>query len=189
MSLVPLDELFADIGGQPNSCTHEEYYAFAKRVRETPRGRLLVFGVGRDSIAWQGVNRGGTTLFLENNPEWISKIAAVVGEERIREISYPQTFEDWNDLGLGLDQVQLPENVTDLLDASWNHVFVDAPWGPTFGRHQSTLAATKAVRPGGLLALHDCEREREQTICRILLEGQGFELLEEVERLRIYRAP
>ena len=66
---------------------------------------------------------------------------------------------------------------------------LNAPWGPTFGRHQSTHAATLAVKPGGLIAIHDCEREREQTVCRVLLEGRGYNLLEEVERLRIYQAP
>ena len=87
------------------------------------------------------------------------------------------------------DRVMSPAMDNPPFDRSWDCAFVDAPWGPTFGRHQSTHAATLAVKPGGLIAIHDCEREREQTVCRVLLEGRGYNLLEEVERLRIYQAP
>lgn len=184
-----LEEIFAEIGGQPNSCSHEEYYAFARQVREVKSCRLLVFGVGRDSIAWRTVNQRGQTLFLENNPEWIEKIGSEIGADHILPLAYQQVYEDWEATGCSADAVALPELENAPFDHSWDCVFVDAPWGPTFGRHQSTHAATLAVKPGGLIALHDCEREREQTVCRILLEDRGFELVEEIERLRIFRAP
>lgn len=182
-------EIFAPIGGQPNSCTLREYLAFATRVHAVAPCRLLVFGVGRDSAAWCEVNPGGTTRFLENNAEWIEKIRSAVPPGSIHPIDYQQPFEKWEATGFSAAAVPLPQTDASLFDSSWDAVFVDAPWGPTFGRHQSSHAATRAVAPGGLVALHDCEREREQAICRHILEERGLTLEEEIERLRIYRAP
>ena len=76
---LSLEEIFAEIGGQPNSCSFEEYYAWARHVQSVPECHLLVFGVGRDSVAWQQVNQGNTTLFLENNGEWIEKVTHQIG--------------------------------------------------------------------------------------------------------------
>ena len=186
---LSLEELFAEIGGQPNSCSLEEYCAWARHLQAVPSCRLLVFGVGRDSVAWQEVNRGNTTLFLENNGDWIKRVTPQIGGEHIRALAYAQSYEEWAADNFSAKAVVLPTMETPPFDGTWDCAFVDAPWGPTFGRHQSTHAATRALRPGGLVAIHDCDREREQTVCRILLEGRGFTLLEEVERLRIYRAP
>ena len=183
------EEIFADIGGQPNSCSLLEYCAWARHLQAVPSCRLLVFGVGRDSVAWQEVNRGNTTLFLENNEDWIARVRSETAEAHIRSLVYAQRHEEWAETNFSGEAVLLPAMGTPPFDGSWDCAFVDAPWGPTFGRHQSTHAATLAVRPGGLIAIHDCEREREQTVCRVLLEGRGFTLLEDVARLRIYQAP
>ena len=130
-----------------------------------------------------------STRFLENNEEWIKRVTAEIGSEHIRTMDYGQTFEEWKETDFSEQAVLLPDMADPPFDGSWDCAFVDAPWGPTFGRHQSTHAATCAIKPGGLIALHDCEREREQIVCKILLEGRGYELVEEIERLRIYRAP
>ena len=182
------EEIFAGIGGQPNSCTLREYSAFARRVQRIESCRLLVFGVGRDSAAWRRVNHGNPTLFLENNEEWIHRIGEEIGKEHILSTSYQQRFEEWEKTGFAADKVALPALENAPFNKEWDCVFVDAPWGPTYGRHQSTYAASCALKPGGFIALHDCERARERIVCRVLLEERGFELVEEVERLRIYRA-
>lgn len=186
---LSLKDIFEGIGGQPNSCTLQEYCAFAHYVQTTPSCRLLVFGVGRDSVAWRKLNHGNLTLFLENNTEWIDRIGKEIGKEHIIALTYQQTFEDWERTDFAADQVTLPVLESSPFNGEWDCVFVDAPWGPTFGRHQSTYAAIKSVRPGGIVGLHDCEREREQIVCRTLLEGNGFKMVEEVERLRIYQSP
>lgn len=183
------EEIFAEIGGQPNSCSLEEYCAWARHLRALSSCRLLIFGVGRDSVAWQEINQGNTTLFLENNEDWIERVRTQAGDAHIRSLVYAQPYEEWAAEKFSGEAVVLPTMESPPFDGTWDCAFVDAPWGPTFGRHQSTHAATRAVRPGGLVALHDCEREREQTVCRVLLEERDFTLLEEVERLRIYQAP
>lgn len=184
-----LGDIFAPIAGQPNSCTHGEYLAVAEHVRRLAPCRFLVFGVGRDSAAWSEVNAGGQTLFLENNPEWVDRIGNAIDATSIRLVRYQQSYEEWEAAGLSGEEVPLPELSDPPFDHSWQIVFVDGPWGPTYGRHQSAHAAARAVVPGGLVALHDCDREREQTICRLILEARGFVLENEVERLRLYRAP
>ena len=188
MALTP-EDVFAEIGGQPNSCTLREYCAFAEHVQKIASCRLLVFGVGRDSTAWRRLNHGNPTLFLENNGEWIDRIGKEIGNEHILAVTYQQSFEHWEKTDFAADQVTLPALESPPFNGEWDCVFVDAPWGPTFGRHQSTYAATKSVKPGGFVGLHDCEREREQIVCKILLEANGFELVTEVERLRIYQSP
>ncbi|CAA0833161.1 Protein of unknown function (DUF579 [Striga hermonthica] len=35
---------------------------------------FLVFGLGHDSLMWASLNPGGTTLFLEEEPNWIIKV-------------------------------------------------------------------------------------------------------------------
>ena len=184
-----IEEIFAPLGGHRNGCTLAEYLAFARHVREQSPARLLVLGAGYDSKAWIASNHGGTTLVLENNPEWIEKIGAEIKPSALQRINYQQKFEIWQENGFDREAAALPETSPSPFDASWDLAFVDGPWGPTWGRHQSTLGAAQALRPGGLLALHDCERDREQAVCRQLLEPAGFTLEEEVERLRIYRAP
>jgi hypothetical protein len=186
---LPPEDLFAEIGGQPNSCTLREYCAFAEHVQNIESCRLLVFGVGRDSSAWRKLNHGNPTLFLENNEEWIHRIGEEIGKEHILNTTYQQRFEEWEQTGFASDKVALPTLENAPFNSEWDCVFVDAPWGPTFGRHQSTYAATKSVRQGGFIGLHDCEREREQVVCKTLLEANGFDLVEEVERLRIYQSP
>jgi hypothetical protein len=68
----------------------------------------------------------------------------------------------------------------------WDAIFVDAPLGLARGpgRHSSIYTARGLVKEGGLLAVHDCDRVMERTLCDLLLEGR--ELLSEVEKLRVY---
>ena len=46
-----------------------EYRCIARAIERHHAGNLLIFGVGRDSSVWLEANRGGTTVFLEHEPE------------------------------------------------------------------------------------------------------------------------
>ena len=37
---------------------------------------LLIFGLGNDSVFWHKLNRGGVTVFLEDNLDWYNKITS-----------------------------------------------------------------------------------------------------------------
>jgi hypothetical protein len=184
-----VEEIFAPIGGHKNGCSLAEYLHVARLVRGLAPCRFLVFGAGEDSAGWVETNSGGTTLFLENDAGWREKIAPRVAAARILQVEYAQSFEAWEAAGFPPGGVSLPGVAEEVLDGDWDIAFVDAPWGPTYGRHQSTWAATRAVRPGGFIALHDCDRDREQAVCRHVLEAHAFTLHSATERLRVYRAP
>jgi len=90
--------------------------------------RLLVFGAGNDSSMWQQLNEGGTTVFLEHNPEWIVKIRGSDASLDIRPVQYATRITKWREL---LDQgdslqMDLPQDVR---RKRWDVVLVDAPNG------------------------------------------------------------
>src|SRR5207302_10994417 len=45
-------------------------------VRSHPGCRLLVFGLGNDSAYWHAINRGGRTVFLEDDAGWMRTVLA-----------------------------------------------------------------------------------------------------------------
>jgi hypothetical protein len=182
-----LEEIFAPIAGQRNGCSLAEYLSFAALVRDMAPCRLLVFGVGRDSPAWVETNNGGTTLFLENNRDWHDRTASVIGPELIQSITYQQPFSNFAAQSFSHEAVLLPVTRPCPFDRSWHAAFVDAPLAASFGRHQSVHAAAKALATNAILALHDCNRQHEQLLCRHILCPRGFELISESERLRVYR--
>ena len=103
--------------------------------------------------------------------------------------NYDYRFEAWQADNFELTSGLKVNELRAVGETSWDIVFVDAPFGPKFGRQQSSFMATQFVRPGGLVALHDCERAREQAVCRYIFDRLGYEVLLDVERLRIYKAP
>jgi hypothetical protein len=189
-SKVPkgIKDIFAPLGGLPYSCSHAEYHYLGQLIRAWAPIRLLVFGVGRDVRAWTEVNsHGGTCLFLENDLQWFERARREVPEANIKEITYSSDFAEWADQGYQLGNHLIPEVAGFEFSQKWDVAFVDSPLGATFGRQQSAFLATKVLRHGGLLAIHDCERNWEQEICRRIIEPSGFSLYEEVERLRVYK--
>lgn len=189
-SLRPdLIELFGQFEGEGFGCTLDEYIGLATLVRGMAPCRLLVFGLGRDTGAWIDTNWRGRTVFVENDPEWIETTRDTIPGVVVAHVSYDIRFESWRDDGFQLGEKLLVELPAEIEPRFWDVVFVDAPHGGRFGRQQSVFTGSRAVRPDGLLALHDCNRDREQAVCRHVLRPLGFELLAEAGRLRIYKAP
>lgn len=148
--------------------------------------RLLVFGAGNDSSMWQQLNEGGTTVFLEHNPEWIVKIRGSDASLDIRPVQYATRITKWREL---LDQgdslqMDLPQDVR---RKRWDVVLVDAPngfvmadeharLGPIHGRMQSILAASQLVASKGYVFVHDAQREVENACCEKFLANSHREL-------------
>lgn len=162
----------------------EELYPIVSKIRERRGCALLVFGCGNDSLFWAKVNRGGTTVFLEDNQEWIAR--AAVAAATVHQVSYGTKLADWLDL---LDnpsklKMDLPAEVG---SRRWDVIIVDGPSGyddTQPGRMKSIYAASRLVAQGGCVFVHDCERPAERAFAtrflgdhRLFLEAKGRALL------------
>jgi len=167
----------------------EELALVATCVRKRRPCRFLVFGVGNDSGLWKLVNRGGRTVFLEDDDEWLGRArASVAGIEAYR-VQYGHLRQEWRELLDAPDrlQIKLPGEVA---WGSWDVVLVDGPKGYEDvhpGRMESIYAASRLVAPGGRVFVHDCEREVESAYCDRYLGAEC--LIAEVDKLREYERP
>ncbi len=144
---------------------YPELKLLIKAIAEFPNCRLLVFGLGNDSLMWQEVNQGGKTVFLEDNDQWFSKFmgsdkAAAHGIEAYK-IDYPYRMTEWQSL---LDQPEklALEMPTPIAKADWDVILVDGPEGGIVGRMSSIYMSTLLAKKGGYVFVHDCERPVEK---------------------------
>ncbi len=130
---------------------------------------LLIFGMGNDSILWYEANRGGRTLFIEDDVYWDRVIRERHPSLRSVHVLYGTRAANWR---ADLERPQpllLPQEVG--LHA-WDIVLVDGPAAckpEKPGRIQSVLAARRLVADGGAILVHDCDRHAEHAICGGLL--------------------
>jgi uncharacterized protein (TIGR01627 family) len=133
-------------------------------IRSTPFCALLVFGCGCDSPFWESINRHGTTVFLEDNDEWIAKTRAVLRDASVEKVHYGTRTADWSAM-LGADEklaLDLPPSVS---NRKWNVILVDGPAGYTDdcpGRMKSIFTASRLAAPNGYVFVHDCDRPLER---------------------------
>jgi hypothetical protein len=152
---------------------HEVFF-IARAI--TPPVSFLVFGMGNDSVFWSGLNREGRTAFIEDQPAWFEQItrenpsleAYLVEygtklEEAKRLINHP----DW----LAMD---LPPAVR---NTQWDVILVDGPAGyenGTPGRMKSIFEASRLIKKGGSIFVHDQERDVEREYsARYLSQGRA----------------
>lgn len=144
-----------------------ELLRIVQAIRQAENCNLLVFGLGYDSPFWSRMNRNGSTVFLEDYKPWFQKISGKYPELQAYLVSYPCNMTQWEEV---LDkpqrlEVALHEKVAaDKFDV----ILVDGPRGHRFtedqpGRMSSIYMASKMVRPGGYVFVHDAEREVEGT--------------------------
>ena len=148
-----------------------ELQTIIRAIRSRRGCSLLVFGCGNDSKLWEDVNRGGTTVFLEDDPAWADKIQPTLTTASVHLVQYSTKLSEWVSLLYCEDRLEL-----DLPDAvssrHWDVILVDGPAGfhdhdkyfgrEAPGRMQSIYMASKLVAPGGYVFVHDCERLIEQ---------------------------
>ncbi|OPL18059.1 MAG: hypothetical protein AVO35_07855 [Candidatus Aegiribacteria sp. MLS_C] len=148
--------------------------------------RFLVFGLGNDSTYWRKVNRGGRTVFIEDDPVWLQR---VTGEDPIMEaylVEYGTERHQWREL---LDRpaslpVLLPSGI---LEDEWDVVLVDAPNGmrqSSPGRMKSIFIASVLRADDSDVFVHDCNRPVEMAYSERYLGNGAF--LGQVGRLRHY---
>lgn len=163
-----------------------EIRTIINEIQRKPNCSLLVFGCGNDSLLWEKVNAGGTTVFVEDNPEWAAKTLAQLDRSGVHVVNYNSRQADWREW---LDcpsrlQMDLPAEVR---SRRWDIILVDGPAGENGerpGRMKSIYAASGLVAGGGLVFVHDCDRPAEDAFAsrylgahRLAVEVSGRALL------------
>lgn len=149
---------------------HEQELNHLLSVLEVKRPcNLLVFGMGNDSILWFEANRGGQTLFVEDDDYWDRVIRERHPSLQSIHVLYGTRAADWRDDIERAPALVLPAPVS---GHAWDMILVDGPaaYKPEKpGRVQSVLAARKLVADNGTIMVHDCDRRAERSICAELL--------------------
>lgn len=180
-------ELAEEIGLSPDLLTNAQLEVGELRpimtaIAERPGCALLVFGCGHDSPLWERINRGGTTVFLEDNPRWAARARTGLATATVHDVRYGTKLADWPRL---LDRpseldMDLPPEVA---SRRWDVILVDGPAGHDNaqpGRMKSIYAASRLVAPGGRVFVHDSERPAEHAFAsrylgddRLLINVRG----------------
>ena len=128
---------------------------------------FLVFGLGEDAEVWQEINKGGRTVFLEDDKEWIEKFTG--RDLEIYPVEYDTEAKDYKEIGFSPERLSmnLPDEVR---NTSWDIVFVDGPLGHNPprpfkgpGRMKSIYTAHELLKDGGICIVDDMGRDIERT--------------------------
>src|SRR5580698_2205975 len=84
--------------------TPPQYAAIATTIYRLSPCSVLVFGCGHDSLLWKEVNADGSTLFLEDKPEW-SQFSRAAGLD-VLDVRYECKLGRW------MNPITLPIQVT-----------------------------------------------------------------------------
>jgi glucuronoxylan 4-O-methyltransferase len=145
----------------------KQYMVVAQELSQITPCDLLVFGLGEDSYLWNGINKGGTTVFLEDSKEWINEVND--GTLDVHQVTYNTLIENHKDVEF--DEIKLtltlPEEVEKI---KWDFIIVDAPLGHQPpgrpfkgpGRMSSIYSANNLLKPGGIVVVDDMGREIER---------------------------
>ena len=123
---------------------------------------FLIFGLGEDANVWKQINRGGRTVFLEDDKDWIKKFE---GQDlEIYDVQYNTLSKNHEEIGFDPEKLKLALPV-EITSTSWDIVFVDGPLGHNPprpfkgpGRMKSIAAAHSLVKEGGLCIVDDMGR-------------------------------
>jgi hypothetical protein len=139
--------------------------------------RLLVFGLGRDSLFWSLLNKRGVTAFLEDDSDWFAAMKLRRPELNSYLVKYSTICGEWQKVlnSPGLMQMELLDEIK---AEHWDVIIVDAPVGAhesAPGRMQSIYTALSLSRDSSSdIFVHDCHREVEQACCDRLLTAKRF---------------
>jgi uncharacterized protein (TIGR01627 family) len=165
-----------------------ELFEITKNIH--PPMNILIFGLGNDSLFWHETNEGGRTVFFEGKKKWFDDIKSKHPFLEAYKIKYNTKREEWRSI---IDKPELLkfDMPPELEEISWNLIIVDGPAGyedGTPGRMKSIYMASKLIKEGGDIFVHDTQREVEDAYCKRYLLNEN--LISEVKgysTLRHYR--
>jgi len=152
---------------------------------------FLIFGLGNDSLLWSSLNKGGKTIFLEDNKYWFQKINRRFKGIKSFLVNYNTRRKDWKKLleNKSYLNMSLPD---DIEKEKWDIILVDAPAGfrdEHPGRMKSIFISSKLIKALGDVFVHDCNREVEDVYCNEFLRKENLirETKGKISRLRHYK--
>lgn len=167
----------------------EQIKRISLKLQACENCNFLVFGMGNDSKYWELTNASGRNYFIEDNEFWYGEmlkknptIKAVIVQYNTKRSQWKELLND--DTALILD---LPEEIT---KQKWDIIFVDAPRGvldSNPGRMKSIYTASKLIKKGGIVFVHDNHREVERVYSDKYLNKNN--LVHEIGSLSEYIMP
>jgi uncharacterized protein (TIGR01627 family) len=136
---------------------------------------FLIFGLGNDSVFWHNQNKGGRTVFIEDNPYYYNSVLAQNSDIEAYLVNYQTQAFQWQDLLNNEESLCLDLDTT-ITSIKWDVILVDGPNGynpSTPGRMKSIYMASKLSQKGSHIFVHDCERFIEETYANKYL-GEDF---------------
>ncbi len=191
LSQVYYKKIVELVKNNPNQLSVQEYSLIAETIYKKAPCNVLVFGLGRDSSLWLELNKGGKTVFLENNVQWFNRIKEQIPSLEAYLIKYETHVDQWKVLleqgSKNLLKLELPPHISAV---SWDIIFVDAPLGVGAGapgRMKSIYTAARLASKSEKqvdVFVHDCNRMVEKTYCNAFFQTKN--LKGKIDRLRHY---
>lgn len=165
------------MSGKTGQMSIAEYTAITDELIRRGPCKLLVFGCGNDSPVWHALNRGGVTVFIENDESWANATFQKCQDCAIAVVGYwtQRDRDGGNAALLGSPDVVLAKEMTLIYQQLrmkpfvWDVVIVDGPqaWASELpGRLQSIATAAQYSDPTSTVFVHDCDRSHEQRWAR-----------------------
>lgn len=159
----------------PHQMTAEEYRYIGSFLGNV---NFLVFGTGHDTPLWRYANKGGLTVFLENNRKWIKKEDTDVYKVTYttKRAEQEKLLEEYHNGIFDNLKMTLPDVVT---NTKWDVIFVDSPVGTNDkkpGRMQSIFTASILANKDTEVFVHDCDRKVEDTYSKAMFSKTVKEL-------------
>jgi len=140
--------------------------------------KVLIFGLGNDSLFWSGLNRGGLTVFIEDNQEWYKKITTLSSAIKAFLVHYDTQRKDWKTFlqNTSLLNMTLPDEIE---KEKWDVILIDGPSGwkdHEPGRMKSIFLASRLIGKSGDVFVHDCDREVEDAFSNKFLGTDNLKM-------------
>lgn len=149
---------------------HEVFF-IARTLR--PPLNFLVFGMGNDSVFWSSLNRDGRTAFIEDQKTWFDQIQRANPLLEAYLVEYGTKLEEARRL-IDCPETLAMELPPGIRNTAWDVILVDGPAGyenGTPGRMKSIYEASRLIKKGGSIFVHDQEREVEREYCDRYFSG------------------